>query len=221
MDSKQVSYSLLSIHLSHQSQQLAETLLHALNLESHLPSSAKKYAQLLIRLGEDDLARSTYLQSRKEYVRRKIRAMQHPGAYGINEVDGFVEAVAWLVVRVIKNSWNVYSEAFSEQRMASNFFEWTKGLVEGMFLRVNSECVLAFAEIFRRQLFGYADDSPLYNRSKAGVLEVWSELKDLGLEMTFILEPLIEQRQVTEEDAELPSTGQLVEGVKGLNLQNS
>jgi hypothetical protein len=58
--------------------------------------------------------------------------MQRPGAYGSNQVDGFVEAVAWIVVRIIKNSWTVYSETFSEARMASNFFEWVKEQVEGM-----------------------------------------------------------------------------------------
>jgi hypothetical protein len=132
MDPKQVTYPLLSLHLQRRTQQLTDYLSHALDLESHLPSSTSRYSTLLIRLGEDDLARSTYLQSRSEYVRRKIRAMQRPGAYGSNQVDGFVEAVAWLVVRIIKNSWTVYSETFSEARMASNFFEWVKEQVEGV-----------------------------------------------------------------------------------------
>jgi len=132
MDPKQVTYPLLSLHLQRRTQQLTDYLSHALELESHLPSSTSRYSALLIRLGEDDLARSIYLQSRSEYVRRKIRAMQRPGAYGSNQVDGFVEAVAWLVVRIIKNSWTVYSETFSEAKMASSFFEWVKEQVEGM-----------------------------------------------------------------------------------------
>ena len=130
-DPNQVTYSLLSLHLSHRTKQLTDYISRALNLESHLPNSTKRYSLLLTRLGEDDLARSTYLQSRTEYVRRKIRAMQHPGAYGSNDVDGFVEAVAWLIVRVIKNSWVVYRDTFSESKMASNFFEWVKEQVEG------------------------------------------------------------------------------------------
>jgi exocyst complex component 8 len=131
MDPKQATYPRLSLHLSRQIKQLTDYITHALNLESHLPNATKRYSVLLTRLGEDDLARSTYLQSRADYVRRKIRAMQHPGAYGINEVDGFMEAVAWLTVRVIKTSWGVYSETFSETRMASSFFEWVKEQAEG------------------------------------------------------------------------------------------
>lgn len=131
MDSKQGTYSLLSLHLSHRTRQLTDYISHALDLESHLPNSTKRYAHLLGRLGEEDLARFTYLRSRSEYIRRKIRAMQHPGAYGINEVDGFVEAVAWLVVRVIKNSWIVYSSTFAEAKLASSFFEWVKEQVDG------------------------------------------------------------------------------------------
>ena len=132
MDAKQETYLLLSMHLSHRTQLLTDTLSHCLSLESRLPSSTKRYASLLLRLGEDDLARSTYLQSRSDYVRRKIRAMQHPGAYGANEVDGFVEGIAWLIVHVIKNSWSVYNDTFSETRMASIFFEWVKEQVEGI-----------------------------------------------------------------------------------------
>jgi hypothetical protein len=133
MDSKKMTYSLLSLHLSHRTKQLTDHISHALDQESHLPSSAKRYAKLLISLGEEDLARSTYLQSRTDYVHRKIRAMQHPGAYGTNDVDGVVEAIAWVMVRIIKNSWTVYSDTFSETRMASSFFEWAKGQAAGYF----------------------------------------------------------------------------------------
>jgi hypothetical protein len=40
-------------------------------------------------------------------------------------------------------------------------------------------------------LFGYSPDSQLYKRSREGMLEVWSQLKNLGLDMTFLLEILI------------------------------
>jgi hypothetical protein len=40
-------------------------------------------------------------------------------------------------------------------------------------------------------LFGYSPDSQLYKRSREGVLEVCSQLKSLGLDMTFLLEILI------------------------------
>jgi Exocyst component 84 C-terminal len=131
MDSKQITYPLLTLHLNHRTKQLTDQISRALELESHLPLSTKRYSRLIIQLGENDLAESTYLQSRGDYVRRKIRAMQHPGAYGADRLDGFLVAVAWLVVQIIKNSWTVYSDTFSEPQMSSKFFEWTKEQVEG------------------------------------------------------------------------------------------
>jgi exocyst complex component 8 len=132
MDSTAQAYSLLSLHLSHRIQQLINLLTSSLSHDSRNPSSAKRYSQLLIRLGEDDLARSTYLSSRATYLKQKIRAMQHPGAYGASEVNSFVEAIAWIVVRVIKNSWGVYNEVLGDSRTASSFFEWCKEQVEGI-----------------------------------------------------------------------------------------
>src|SRR5271168_4356495 len=95
MDPKSFTHPLVALHLSHQTQRLTSILSQALEVESHLPPSTKRYAGLLIRLGEGDLARSTYLRSRAEDIRQKVRAMQHPGAYGANEVGTFLEAVAW------------------------------------------------------------------------------------------------------------------------------
>ena len=131
MDSSAQSYSLLSLHLSHRTQQLINLLTHSLSFDSRNPASTKRYSQLLIRLGEDELARSTYLTSRANYVKQKIRAMQHPGAYGTNEVDSFVEAIAWIVVRIIKNTWGVYNDFLGDSRTTSSFFEWCKEQVEG------------------------------------------------------------------------------------------
>jgi len=208
IDPKQQTYLLLSIHLSHRTQQLTNLLSHCLSLESRLPKSTKRYASLLFRLGEDDLAKSTYLQSRSEYVGRKIRAMQHPGAYGVNDVDGTVEGIAWLVVRIIKNSWSVYSETFTDTRMASSFFEWVKEQVEG------------FADLFRRQLYGYPQDSQVYLRSKERVEQVWSESRGLGLDMTFLLGTLISGSMDSERTLTPSASASAVEGVGGLGLEN-
>jgi len=57
----------------------------------------------------------------------------------------------------------------------------------------NSLTFLGFSEIFRRQLYGFPQDSQLYKRSKEGVLAVWAELRGLGLDMTFLLDALIEE----------------------------
>lgn len=129
-----MAYSLLTLHLNHRIKQLSNIISRVLNIESHLPKAAKRYSELIIRLGEDDLAQLTYLNSRAEYLRRKVRAMQHPGALGADRLDGFLTDIAWLVVRVIKNSWAVYHDIFTEPHMVSKFFAWAKEQMEGQYL---------------------------------------------------------------------------------------
>jgi hypothetical protein len=78
--------------------------------------------------------------------------------------------------------------------------------------------MVEFAEIFRRQLYGYPADSELYRRSKHGVMEIWSELQKLGLDMTFLLEALIaEQSEDNENESHVAS---LTKSVSGLGLES-
>jgi hypothetical protein len=147
--------------------------------------------------------------------------MQALRAYSTNEVDAFVEGIAWLTIRVIKNSWSIYSEVFSETKMASSFMEWVKEQVEGTFPLYLSNCVV-FAEIFRRQLFGYPVESELYLRCREGVRGVWDELKGLGLDMMFLLEALIADQALGEKEyAPLSESISGIEEGIGLGLENS
>jgi exocyst complex component 8 len=222
MDTKQQTYPLLSLHLSGHTRQLTNRLSHGLSMESQSPKSTKRYSHLLIRLGEDELARSIYLQSRTAYLRKKIRAMQAIRAYSTNEVDAFVEGIAWLTIRVIKNSWSIYSEVFSETKMASSFMEWVKEQVEGMFPPIIFSNCVVFADIFRRQLFGYSVESELYIRCREGVRGVWDELKGLGLDMMFLLEALIVDQALGEKEyAPLSESISGIEEGVGLGIENS
>lgn len=142
MDASAQSYTLLSLHLSHRTQQLINLLTHSLSFDSRNPSSTKRTSRLLVQLGEEELARSTYLSSRASYLKQKIRAMQHPGAYGASEVGSFVEAISWVVVRIIRNSWMVYNEIYGDTRANSSFFAWCKEQVEGTPRGYTISCIL-------------------------------------------------------------------------------
>jgi len=72
--------------------------------------------------------------------------------------------------------------------------------------RIVSLINLEFAKIFQRQLYGYSADSQLYQNSKDGFLKVWSELKSLGLDMTFLLETLIKKPMAVKETSTSEST---------------
>jgi hypothetical protein len=73
--------------------------------------------------------------------------------------------------------------------------------------------MVAFADIFQRQLFGYTKESQLYQRAKQGVMEVWSGLSSLGLDITFLLEAAIARPM-----ADLPKS-QSSSSDKGLGLE--
>jgi hypothetical protein len=65
-------------------------------------------------------------------------------------------------------------------------------------------------------LYGYSQDSQLYKRSKAGVVQLWAELKSLGLDMTFLLDALIDEGSAGAcERAFSLEPISAVEGVKG------
>lgn len=81
-----------------------------------------------------------------------------------------------------------------------------------------SDCVV-FAEIFRRQLFGYSVESELYIRCREGVRGVWDELKGLGLDMMFLLEARIADPALGEQ--EVPESKPVIEEGIGLGLENS
>ena len=77
-----------------------------------------------------------------------------------------------------------------------------------------------FAKIFQRQLYGYSADSQLYQNSKDGVVKVWSELKSLGLDMTFLLETLIKKTETVVQGTSTSESTAVTEGVEGRISRN-
>ena len=69
-------------------------------------------------------------------------------------------------------------------------------------------------------MYGYPRDSELYLRSKEGVLEIWSELKKLGLDMTFLLEALVVEQIEENENEGDAATEALTKSVQGLGLDS-
>ena len=49
-------------------------------------------------------------------------------------------------------------------------------------------------------MYGYSQDSQLYKHSKVAVQSVWSELKSMGLDLSFILE-IKETEETGEKNA--------------------
>ena len=132
--------------------------------------------------------------------------MQHAGAYGSNDVDGFVEAVAWLIVRVIKNSWVVYRDTLVEQ------------CEEGVdYFTVHAGVLLRFIPLTAHRMTGIVS---LYKSSKTGVVEIWSELKGLGLDMTFLLDALMEQHSMGEVERAISLEAGSPEASKSSGLQS-
>jgi hypothetical protein len=106
--------------------------------------------------------------------------------------------------------------------------EWPVGLLNGLksklkvcyLLRTFFADCEAYAEIFRRQLFGYSVESELYIRSRARVIGVWDELKGLGLDMRFLLEALIAHQALREMESGPSLESTVMEEGIGLGLES-
>ena len=96
----------------------------------------------------------------------------------------------------------------------------SKSKLKVCYLRKASADCEAYAEIFRRQLFGFPVESELYIRSKDRVIGVWDELKGLGLDMRFLLEAQIADQGLRESETRPSSEPTVMEDGIGLGLES-
>ncbi|KAJ3031338.1 exocyst complex component exo84 [Rhizophlyctis rosea] len=90
---------------------------------------------MLLRLKLGDQARDYFLTSRSVIIRHRIRLLRFDG-----DIATYINDLAELVFRLIRNTADWYGSSFSETTMASGFMKWVRQEVE------------AFGDVFRRQL---------------------------------------------------------------------
>lgn len=159
----------------------ASELVNAISAELVSPYQRKSMvvrdAALLVRLDKGREARDLLLEARTDLLRRRMRHIKYEG-----DVSLYISELAMLYFTLIKNTGDWYMAAFKDYRMASGFVHWA------------SEQVTAYAETFRRQVYGVDQDARVVNEAMEITHKCAQLLNDVGLGLGFLLDDLLKPR---------------------------
>ncbi|CAD6893755.1 unnamed protein product [Tilletia controversa] len=149
----------------------------SLSLSAHLSkkSIVVSNASIMLRLGQGERARELFLEARTELLRKRTRMIKFEG-----DVSLYISELALVYFTLIKNTSEWYMSAFKDNWMASGYVKWAAAQIQ------------AYAEIFRRQVYGVADQD---RRVVQEALEITrsssAQLKEVGLDFGFLIEELL------------------------------
>ncbi|KAH8926705.1 hypothetical protein BT69DRAFT_1278622 [Atractiella rhizophila] len=148
------------------------------------------YVSLLLRLGQAEKARETFLKNRGDMVRKRARGVKwvasgprigsdHAAPGG--GIKHYVAELAMVWMGMVKNTGEWYLTAFKDHRMASGFVKWASQQME------------LFSEMFRRQVYGIGgeDNSKIVEECIEIAMTHSITLRDVGLDFTFLLNSLL------------------------------
>ncbi|CEH13714.1 Exocyst complex subunit [Ceraceosorus bombacis] len=165
----------LSAKLAHHTSLLVAAITHDLSSPYLKKTSVVRNASYLLRLDKGEKAREIFLAARSELLRRRSRQIKFEG-----DVSLYISELALVHFTLVKNTSEWYMSAFKDNRMASGFVRWASAQIE------------AYAEIFRRQVYGVADQDP---KVVSEAIEITkssaNQLKEVGLSFGFLLEDLL------------------------------
>ncbi|GAA5869196.1 hypothetical protein JCM16303_000387 [Sporobolomyces ruberrimus] len=141
----------------------------------------------LLRLGQGEHARETFLTARGALLRKRARQIKFEG-----DISMYISELAMVCFTLIKNTCEWYMAAFKDNRMASGFVRWASAQVE------------IYAEIFRRQVYGADQDGRVIEESLEVTKAQGAMLRDVGLDFSFLLDGLL--RPPPKPSTSLPSS---------------
>lgn len=148
-------------------------------LRQHLKKSAViRNAGFLLRLDQGEKARQLFLDARTELLKKRTRQIKFEGDTGL-----YISELGMVHFTLIKNTSEWYMSAFKDGRMASGFVQWAWERVE------------EFAELFRRQVYGSEEEREsveVVEEVQEISLKLAAQLKDVGLDFSFLLEQLLQ-----------------------------
>lgn len=155
-----VASSLLRTKLDQRVGELTAALLRDLRDPAIGKSGVVASSDWLVRLGEPDRARETFLGGRADVVRRRARQIKFEG-----DVSLYISELAMVCFTLVKNTCEWYMAAFRDNAMASGLsgsvLDGTRAHSRSGFVRWASQQMEAFAEMFGRQVYGADQDRAL------------------------------------------------------------
>ncbi|KAK0555753.1 exocyst complex component exo84 [Tilletia horrida] len=175
MNPNESAYLDLSTKLSRRISELVSAVSLQLSSPVSKKSTVVTHASIMIRLGQGEKARELFLEARTELLRKRTRMIKFEGDVGL-----YISELALVYFTVIKNTSEWYMSAFKENWMASGYVKWAAAQIQG------------YAEIFRRQVFGVADqDRKVIQEAMEITRSSAAQLKEVGLDFGFLIEELL------------------------------
>ncbi|GAO49445.1 hypothetical protein G7K_3595-t1 [Saitoella complicata NRRL Y-17804] len=176
LDDDIIASELLTMKLDERSSRLAGIITQDLSdtATSSKKEEVRKMAQRLLRLGYEDRAREAFLGARTKLIKQRTRQIHFEG-----NVPLYIAELALIHFTLIRNTCDIYSAAFTENRMVSGFIKWAKVQVE------------AYSDLFARQLYSFGPDTQEYKASVAATKKQCEILKHIGLDFEYLLEGLL------------------------------
>lgn len=170
----------------------ASDLVNAISAELVSPYQRKsmvvRNAGLLVRLDKGREARDLLLEARSALLHRRMRQIKYEG-----DVSLYISELAMLYFTLIKNTGDWYMAAFKDYKMASGMYtRLTAGFVQWA-----SDQVCAYADTFRRQVFGVDQDPRVVQEAIDITRSCAQILNDVGLGLGFMLEYVLDTYAVT------------------------
>lgn len=167
----------LSAKLTPLKTSLTSALLQSLSSQNNRKSRVVQLISLLTRLKAGAAARTTFLASRTEMMRKRVRMITFEGHIGM-----YISDLAIVIFTGIKHTADWFLASFKENEVASCFVEWAK------------EQVKAYADMFRKQVYS-SDVSPQTVEEAKKLTHVHSKrlLEEYGLDFRFLLERLLKE----------------------------
>ncbi|CCM03823.1 uncharacterized protein FIBRA_05972 [Fibroporia radiculosa] len=154
---------------------LTALLLQSLTSPSNRKSTVTHLIALLVRLKAAAAARSTFLASREELMRRRVRTVRFEGHVGM-----YVGDLAIVCFTGIKHTADWYLASFKENEVASFFVEWAKKQVE------------FYAEMFRKQVYSSdVDQQTIEEAVKITNFQSKKSLEEYGIDFRFLIDKLL------------------------------
>lgn len=187
-DSKLDNMPLLGPKLTPLKASLTSALLQSLSSPNNRKSAVVRLISLLVRLKAGAAARSTFLASRTEVMRKRVRMITFEGHIGM-----YINDLAIVVFSGIKHTADWFLASFKENEVASCFVEWAKEQVE------------SYAEMFRKQVY-ISDVDPQTVEDAKTITHVHSKklLEEYGLDFRFMLDRLLKEHPGDEPKVQPP-----------------
>ncbi|SNX86315.1 related to EXO84 - exocyst protein essential for secretion [Melanopsichium pennsylvanicum] len=196
-----------SLDLSNKLTQRTAELVNAVSsdfVRQHLKkSSVTRNASYLLRLDQGEKARQLFLDARTELLKKRTRQIKFEGDTGL-----YISELGMVHFTLIKNTSEWYMSAFKDGRMASGFVQWAWERAE------------EFGQLFRRQVYGVGEEQQgetLVKEVKEISLRLAGQLKEVGLDFSFLLEQLLEPEpaMVSVEQVQGTALASETEGSEG------